>query len=165
MCVVAVCCHAFNLVMRSLQTYKISYINDRCLSFLLMNKMYLLSHWQQQMHWDKLFPNPCRKKQKYSWQLAHTNNQKWMLLSFSTLEASLGSNYSLSGFSIPHYSKLLNHLVQHVEIVHFKNLELENDCWVFRDIFLRLPSDSPLWFTQALLLSLNLDPEQNVLLL
>lgn len=36
------------------------------------------------------------------------------------LEAFLGSCYSLSGFAIPRWSKLLNHLVEHVEIVHFR---------------------------------------------
>lgn len=46
-----------------------------------------------------------------------------MFLIPPALEAFLGSYYSLSGFVIPRYSKLLNHLVQHVEIVH---LELKN---------------------------------------
>lgn len=48
-----------------------------------------------------------------------------MFLISPALEASSGSYYSLSGFVIPRYSKLLNHLVEHVEIVHFKNLELK----------------------------------------
>lgn len=39
------------------------------------------------------------------------------------LEASLGSYYSLSGFVIPHYSKLLNHLLEHVEIVQDFRIE------------------------------------------
>lgn len=50
----------------------------------------------------------------------HINNQIWMFLLRPALEASLGSYYSLSGFVILRYSKLLNHLVQHVEIVDFK---------------------------------------------
>lgn len=48
-----------------------------------------------------------------------------MFLIPPALKASLGSYYRLSGFVIPHYSMLLNHLVQHVEIVHFKILDLK----------------------------------------
>lgn len=51
-----------------------------------------------------------------------------MFLIPPALEASLGSYYSLSGFVILRYSKLLNHLAEHVEIVHFKILELKNVC-------------------------------------
>lgn len=47
------------------------------------------------------------------------------------LEASSGSHYSLSGFVVLRYSKLLTHLVEHVETVHFKILELKNVCRVF----------------------------------
>lgn len=50
----------------------------------------------------------------------HNNSQIWMFFLRPTLEPSLGSCYSLSGFVILRYSKLLTHLVQHVEIVDFK---------------------------------------------
>ena len=58
-----------------------------------------------------------------------------MFLFRPAFEASLGSHYSLSGFVIPRYSKLRNHLVEHVEIVHFKILGLKNVLRLFGDYF------------------------------
>lgn len=87
----------------------------------------------------------------------HINNQIWMFLLRPALEASLGSYYSLSGFVILRYSKLLNHLVQHVEIVDFKIEKCLLDPLSFFFFFFIFCLDNPVWFTQALLLSVNVD--------